>query len=41
LNGFRFTATEESAAQAILSLVAGTLDEPALAAWNCAIVKHP
>jgi death-on-curing protein len=33
LNGFRFTATEESAAQAILSLAAGTLDEPALAAW--------
>jgi death on curing protein len=33
LNGYRFTATEESAAQAILSLAAGTLDEPALAAW--------
>jgi death-on-curing protein len=33
LNGFHFTATEESAAQAILSLAAGTLDEPALAAW--------
>jgi death-on-curing protein len=33
LDGFHFTATEESAAQAILSLAAGTLDEPALAAW--------
>jgi death-on-curing protein len=33
LNGYHFTATEESAAQAILSLAAGTLDEPALAAW--------
>jgi death-on-curing protein len=33
LDGFHFTATEESAAQAILSLAAGTLDEPALTAW--------
>jgi death-on-curing protein len=33
LNGARFTASEESAAQAILSLAAGTLDESALAAW--------
>jgi death-on-curing protein len=33
LNGYRFTASEESAAQAILSLAAGTLDESALAAW--------
>jgi death-on-curing protein len=33
LNGARFTATEESAAQAILSLAAGTLDEPTLGAW--------
>ena len=33
LNGARFTATEASAAQAILSLAAGTLDEPALVAW--------
>jgi len=39
LNGLRFTATEESAAQAILSLAAGTLDEPALAAWLRANVK--
>jgi death-on-curing protein len=41
LNGARFTATEESAAQAILSLAAGTLDEPALAAWLRANVKLP
>jgi death-on-curing protein len=41
LNGARFTATEESAAQAILSLAAGTLDEPALAAWLRANVKRP
>jgi death on curing protein len=41
LNGFHFTATEESAAQAILSLAAGNLDEPALAAWLRANVKLP
>jgi death on curing protein len=41
LNGARFTATEESAAQAILSLAAGTLDEPALTAWLRANVKCP
>jgi death-on-curing protein len=41
LNGYRFTATEESAAQAILSLAAGTLDEPALAAWLRANAKRP
>jgi len=39
LNGFRFTATEESAAQAILGLAAGSLDEPALAAWLRANIK--
>ncbi len=39
LNGYRFAATEESAAQAILSLAAGTLDEPALAAWLRTNVK--
>ena len=33
--------TGESAAQAILSLAAGTLDEPALAAWLRANVKRP
>ena len=30
LNGFRFTASEENAAQAILNLAAGTLDETGL-----------
>lgn len=40
LNGFHFTATEESAAQAILSLAAGTLDGPALAAWLRSSTKH-
>jgi death-on-curing protein len=39
LKGFHFTATEESAAQAILSLAAGTLDEPALATWLGANIK--
>ena len=33
LNGYRFTASEEDAAQAVLSLAAGTVGEPALAAW--------
>lgn len=33
MNGYRFTATEEAAAQAILSLAAGTLDEAGFAAW--------
>ena len=40
LNGYRFTATEESAAQAILSLAAGILDESALAAWLRANVER-
>jgi len=40
LNGHRFTASEESAAQAILSLAAGTIDEPALAAWLRANVSR-
>lgn len=39
LNGCLFTANEESAAQAILSLAAGTLDESALAAWLRASVS--
>ena len=41
LNGFHFIATEESAAQVILSLAAGSLDEPSLAAWLRANVKGP
>ncbi len=39
LNGYHFTATEESAAQAILSLAAGSLDETTLAAWLRANVR--
>ena len=41
LNGARFTASEPAAAQAILNLAAGTIDEPALTAWLRANVKHP
>ena len=33
LNGYRFTATEENAAQAILELAAGTLDEAGFSAF--------
>ena len=33
LNGLRFTADEEAAAQAVLSLAAGTLTETDYAAW--------
>ncbi|MFY9753354.1 MAG: type II toxin-antitoxin system death-on-curing family toxin [Candidatus Acidiferrales bacterium] len=33
LNGHRFRATEESAAQAVLDLAAGRLDESAFGAW--------
>jgi death on curing protein len=40
LNGYHLTATEESAAQAILSLAAGSLEEPALAAWLRANFQH-
>lgn len=39
LNGVRFTASEESAAKAIMSLAAGTLDESALTAWLRANVR--
>lgn len=40
LNGYRFTASEESAAQAVLSLAAGSLDEPAFGAWMRANTKR-
>lgn len=40
LNGFEFHASEEDAAQAIMSLAAGTLDEAALANWMKANVKR-
>jgi death-on-curing protein len=33
LNGYRFTATEEDAAQAVLNLAAGALDEAGYAAF--------
>jgi death on curing protein len=39
LNGYRFVASEEAAAQAVLSLAAGTLEEDAFAAWMRANVK--
>ncbi len=41
LNAARFTASEESAAQAILNLAAGTLDEPAFTVWLRANVRIP
>ena len=41
LNGYRFVASEEDAAQAVLSLAAGTLEESAFAAWMRANVKRP
>jgi death on curing protein len=33
LNGYRFTASEEAAAQAIIGLAGGTLDEPGYSAF--------
>ncbi len=39
LNGYRFTATEEDAAQAILELAAGTLDEAAYTSFLRANTK--
>jgi len=39
INGTRFTATEPSAAQAILSLAAGTLDEAAFVIWLRSVAK--
>lgn len=40
LNGYRFSASEEDAAQAVLSLAAGTLDEAGYAAFLRANVKR-
>jgi death on curing protein len=40
INGHRFTASEESAAQAVLSLAAGTLDESAFTKWMRENVAH-
>lgn len=39
LNGYRFTALEESATQAVLALAAETLDEPAYTAFLRANVR--
>jgi death on curing protein len=36
LNGYQFTATEEEATQAVLSLAAGKLDDAALTDWLAA-----
>ena len=40
LNGYRFVASEEDAAHAVLSLAAGRLEERAFAAWMRANVKR-
>ena len=40
MNGYRLTASEEDAAQAVLGLAAGTLDENAFAAWMRANVER-
>ena len=40
LNGYRFVASEEDAAQAVLSLAAGRLEEEAFAAWLRANAKR-
>ena len=39
LNGYRFVASEEDAAQAVLSLAAGTMEEGRFAAWMRANAK--
>ncbi len=40
MNGYRLTASEEDATQAVLGLAAGTLDESAFAAWMRANLKR-
>ena len=40
MNGYRLTASEEDATQAVLGLAAGTLDESDFAAWMRANVKR-
>jgi death on curing protein len=40
INGYRFTASEEAATQAVLGLAAGSLDEAAFAAWMRASSKR-
>jgi len=39
MNGYRLTASEEDATQAVLGLAGGTLDETAFAVWMRANVK--
>jgi death-on-curing protein len=42
LNGYRFSASEEDAAQAVLNLAAGTLDETGFAAFlRDNVTRHP
>jgi len=41
LNGYRFTASEEDATEAVLSLAAGTLTEDDFAAWLETNVRGP
>ncbi len=41
LNGYRFTASEEEVAQAVLGLAAGTLDEAGFAAFLRAHATRP
>jgi death on curing protein len=40
LNGFKFTASEEDANQAVLALAASTLDETGYTAWLRVSVNH-
>ena len=40
MNGYRFTASEEDATQAVFGLASGTLEEAAFAAWMRAISKR-
>jgi len=40
MNGYRLTASEEDATQAVLGLAAGTIEENAFAVWMRANVKH-
>ena len=40
LNGYRLTASEEAATQAVLGLAGGTLDERAFAVWMRANIKR-
>jgi death on curing protein len=40
LNGYRFVASEEDAAEAVLSLAAGGLEQEAFAVWMRANVKR-